>query len=144
MQLDGGAYVYRLVLEPWGDPAKPRVVSETVHLDGKPIFEFLTGEANLFNDRFEPKVTYPFDWHRSALATIAPRKDNQRLTRFMGWFSDLFCFRMNPFAMIARAEGESLFPSVDLSNIPSWYRHLVQSYPAGNAALMVADGHGTA
>ena len=80
--LDGGTYVYRLVIEPWGDPVKPRVVAETVRFDGKPVFEFTNGEVHLFNDRFEHKVTYPFDWHRSALATIVSRKDNQMLSRF--------------------------------------------------------------
>jgi predicted ATP-dependent endonuclease of OLD family len=74
--LDAGRYVYRLVVEPWGDPVRPRVVSETVRLDEKPVFEFLEGEVHLYNDRFEHKVTYPFDWHRSALSTIMPRKDN--------------------------------------------------------------------
>jgi predicted ATP-dependent endonuclease of OLD family len=46
--LDRSRYVYRLVVEPWGEPARPRVVSETVHFDGKPIFEFITGEVHLY------------------------------------------------------------------------------------------------
>jgi predicted ATPase len=134
--LEGGRYVYRLVLEPWGDPPRPRVASETVHLDGKPIFEFITGEVHLYNDRFERKVTYPFDWHRSALATIMSRTENQRLTRFRLWFGGMLCFRINPFAMGLRAEGEHLYPNVDLSNIAAWYRYLVQAEPKQNAAML--------
>ena len=137
-ELDGGTYIYRLVIEPWGEPAKLRVVSETVRFDGKSIFEFTNGEVHLFNDRFEHKVTYPFDWHRSALATIVPRKDNQTLSRFKPWLSNLFCFRLNPFAMVARAEGENLYPNVDLSNIAAWYRHLIQADPGHNAALLTS------
>ena len=124
------------MIEPWGEPPRPRVVSETVHLDGKPIFEFTNGEVHLFNDRFEHKVTYEFDWHRSALATIVPRRDNQSLTRFKLWIGNLYCFRLNPFGMGARAEGENLYPNVDLSNIAAWYRHLVQADPKQNAALL--------
>jgi predicted ATPase len=135
-ELDGGRCVYRLVMEPWGDPPRPRVVSETVHFDGKPIFEFVTGEVHLYNDRFEHKVTYDFDWHRSALATIIPRRDNQTLSRFKWWLASLFCFRINPFAMGPRAEGENLYPNVDLSNIAAWYRHLVQADPKQNAAML--------
>jgi len=127
--LDGSRYVYRLVIEPWGEPARPRVASETVHMDGKPIFEFAAGEVHLYNDRLEHKVTYPFDWHRSALATILPRKDNTKLTRFKEWISGLYCFRLNPFGMGSRAEGENLYPNVALSNIAAWYRHLVQADP---------------
>ena len=64
--------MYRLLLEidSWGDPSRRRVKRESVTCDGRPIFEFAEGEVSLFNDRFEQKVRYPFDWHRSALATI--------------------------------------------------------------------------
>ncbi|HTS30106.1 MAG TPA: AAA family ATPase [Bryobacteraceae bacterium] len=136
VELDGGRYLYHLVIEPWGEPERPRVKSESVHFDGKPIFEFLAGEVHLYNDRFEHKVAYDFDWHRSALATIMERKDNRKLSRFKHWISNLVCFRLNPFAMGARSEAENLFPNVDLSNIASWYRHLYQSDPKQNQALL--------
>jgi predicted ATPase len=136
-ELDGGRYLYHLVIEPWGEPQRPRVLSETVHFNGKPLFEFETGEVHLYNDRFEHKVTYEFDWHRAALATIMSRKDNQTLSRFKQWIGGLFCFRINPFVTGPhRSEGESLYPDVDLSNIASWYRHLVQADPQQNAALL--------
>jgi predicted ATPase len=135
-ELNGGKYKYRVVIEPWGDPARPRVHSETLLLDQKPIFEFVGGEVHLYNDRFEQKVTYDFDWHRSALATIIARKDNHKLTQFKQWFAGLFCFQINPFAMNARAEKEDFFPNVDLSNIASWYRHLLQNDPKQNSELL--------
>lgn len=134
--LKDGGYVYKLVIEPYGEPPRPRTVSETLHFNGKPIFEFERGEVHLFNDRFEHKVTYPFDWHRSGLATINARKDNQTLTRFKLWLGGLFCFRINPFVMGLRAEREDLYPSGDLSNFAPWYRHLVQTYPKQNACLI--------
>jgi hypothetical protein len=67
--LDDHTYRYRLEVGPSGESAQPRVVSETLRFDGKPIFEFVAGEVHLYNDQFEQKVTYGFDWHRSALAT---------------------------------------------------------------------------
>lgn len=133
--IDETRYVHRLVLEPIGDPARARVVVESVHLDGKPIFEFELGEVRLYNDRFEHKVTYPFDWHRSALATITPRNENQKLTKYRQWLGEFVCFRINPFLITGRAESEDLYPKADLSNIAAWYRHLVQAYPKENAAL---------
>ena len=135
-EIEGGGYTYRLAIEPWGEPTRPRVALETVQFDGKPIFEFKTGEVDLYNDRFEHKVTYEFDPHRSALATIIPGKDNQRLTRFKQWLGGLFCFRINPFAMAARADGEQLFPNVHLSNVAAWYKHLLQADPKQNAAML--------
>ncbi|MBI5282700.1 MAG: AAA family ATPase [Candidatus Solibacter usitatus] len=134
--LEGVRYVYRLVIEPWGDPPKPRVVEETVVCAGKPIFEFLLGEVHLFNDRFERKVQYPFDWHRSALATVQGRTDIQILSRFNQWLDRVFVFRLDPFRMDPRAERESVNPTVDLSNFAAWYRHLVQAYPRQNTEFL--------
>ena len=128
-ELEDGRYCYRVVIDAWGEPARPRVVSETVHLDDKPIFEFKAGEVRLYNDQFEQKATYELDWHRSALATIMPRGEHRKLSRFKNWIAGIFCFRINPFAMFARSEGEDLNPRVDLINVASWYRHLVQAYP---------------
>jgi hypothetical protein len=136
VKVEGSAYIYRLVLEPWGDPEKPRIRSETVHLDGRPIFEFLEGEVHLYDDKFEHKATYGFDSHRSALATIVPRNDNRNLIRYKSWLSSMFMFQLNPFSMGSRAEGESAYPNVDLSNFASWYRHLLQGDQKVNATLL--------
>jgi len=134
--LEEGRFVYRLVLDEWGDPPQVRVQSETVHCEGKPLFEFISGEVHLYNDKFEHKVTYPFDWNRSAFETVMPRKENQTLTRFKEWFSGLLCFRLNPFAMAIQAEGEHPYPNVNLSNIAAWYRHLSQAEPRLTAATL--------
>jgi AAA15 family ATPase/GTPase len=56
--LEGDSYVYKLAIEPYGEPPKPRVVSETLQFNEKPIFEFIRGEVHLFNDRFEHKVRH--------------------------------------------------------------------------------------
>jgi predicted ATPase len=134
--LDDSKYQHRLILEPYGEPPRARVALECVYLNGKPIFEFRMGEVRLYNDAFEHKVTYPFDWFRSALATITPRNENQKLTRYRQWLGDLVCFRINPFLITPRAESEDLYPRADLSNVASWYRHLVQAYPKENAAFL--------
>jgi energy-coupling factor transporter ATP-binding protein EcfA2 len=134
--LNGGRYVYRLVIEPWGEPPRPRAAAETVHFEGKPVFESSVGQVHTYNDRFELKNSYDFDPHRSALATIGPQRDNLILSRFKMWLGGLFCFRINPYAMPARAEGEDLFPNVNLSNFAAWYRHFPTADPAQNEAML--------
>lgn len=134
--LDERPYQYRVVLEPSDEPIRPKVRVETVHCEGTPIFEFIDGEVHLYNDRFERKVSYPFDPYRSALATVVQNRENKTLTAFQSWFSSLYCFRLNPFAMRPTAEREDLFPTVDLSNYASWYRHLVQSDQRRNQDLL--------
>jgi predicted ATPase len=130
--LDGGSYVYRLELEPIFD--RPQVKSESVHLDGKPIFEFANGDVRLYDDSFAPKLTYSIDWYRSALVTVPQKHDIQKLGRFKHWLRGLVCFRVNPFAMGPLAETAQPNPNFDLSNIASWYRHLEQ-FVEENAAL---------
>jgi hypothetical protein len=136
--IQGRIFVYRLVIQPWGDPVKPRVVEESVRCDGSLLFEFIEGEVHLFNDKFEHKVTFPLDWHRSALATVQARPDNLILTSFRQAVPQLLCFRLNPFAMDARAEGEDDAPNPALGNFAAWYRHLLQVYPRQNSDFLLA------
>ncbi len=134
--LDHRTYVYRVVIEPSGEPAVPTVSLESVHVDEKPIFEFKRGEVQLYSDGFQRAATYPFDTSRSALATITSVGDNNLLWRFKEWFFTLFCFRINPFDMGSRAEAETLYPDIRLKSFAAWYRHLLQTNPKDNAALL--------
>jgi predicted ATPase len=129
------SYLYRLVVELSGEPPRPRVASETIHLDGNPIVEFENGEVQLYNDRAEREYTYPLDTNRSALLTTSSEKTSLILP-FKQWLSGIYSFRLNPFAMGLRAERENLYPNVDLSNIAAWYRHLLQTHPKENAGLL--------
>jgi predicted ATPase len=121
---NGGTFRFRLVVDAWGSPARPRVSTEEVLFDGKPVFRFANGDVQLFNDRHEAKVTYPFDWHRSALATITERRENTKLTWFKRWLSQLSFFSPDPRQMHPVAEKEAAWPARNLSNFASWYRHL--------------------
>lgn len=124
---NGGKYEFRLVVDSWGSPERPRVVVEQVRFDGRPIFLFQRGEVHLFNDRAEEKVLYPFDWHRSALATITERTDNTKLSWFKRRLGELLVVRPNPWAMTLGVAGREVDrPAQDLGNFADWYRHLRQ------------------
>jgi hypothetical protein len=119
-------YDFRLILDDWGSPARPRVVTEEVLCGGKPIFRFHSGEVHLFNDRHEEQVQYPFDWHRSALATVVDRPENTKLSWFKRWLGSLLFISPDPFQMGGLAATEALVPARNLSNFAAWYRHLRQ------------------
>ena len=136
VRFDERTYAYRLVIEFVGDPLRPRVKSEGVHCDDKPIFELTEGEVHLFNDRFEQTNTFPFDPVRSGLPMVPLLKDYSLLTRFRMWMSNLHGFRLNPFAMEWKAEREDATPTLTLQNFAAWYRHLVQTFPRENAAFL--------
>jgi len=123
---NGGLYNMRLVVDSWGNPEQPRVINEEVKFSGKSIFRFQNGEVHLFNDRFEDKVQYPFDWYRSALATITARKDNTKLSWFKRWLGGLLVVSPDPRRMSGVAAQEVRSPDQYLSNFADWYRHLRQ------------------
>ena len=134
--LDGGNYSYRVVFESW--IREQGVRSESVHLDGKPIFEFLNGEVRLYDDSFALKLTYPIGRFRSAFATVAEGDDLRKLTRFRQWLRGIVCFRMNPFAMETLSKTADPNPSFDLSNIASWYRYVMERRSGETDALIAS------
>lgn len=123
---NGGLYKMRLVMDSWGNPERPRILTEEVKFSGKAIFRFEEGEVHLFNDHFEDKVRYPFDWHRSALATITERKDNIKLSWFKQWLGSLLLVSPDPRRMSGVAAQEVKSPDQYLANFADWYRHLRQ------------------
>ena len=123
---NGGMYNFSLVMDSWGNPERPRVILEEVRFDGETIFRFEMGEVHLFNDRAEAKAFYPFDWHRSALATITERNDNTKLTWFKRWLGGLLHVQPDPWAMVGIANQEADRPDQHLANFADWYRHLRQ------------------
>ena len=138
LDIDLGAnYQFKLELDSWGTPARTRIKREVVTCDRRPVFEFVEGEVHLFNDYFEHKVTYPFDWFRSALATVQGRPENTKLTRFKKWIENLHCLQLNPHVMSERTENEDLEPAFDMSNFASWYRHMTQE--RADAASQLQD-----
>jgi hypothetical protein len=65
------------------------VAAETVHFDGKPLFEFANGKVHLYDDSFAQKDMYPINWFGSALATVPDGDDIRKLTRFRRWLHGL-------------------------------------------------------
>jgi predicted ATPase len=125
LELDA-SYRFRLELDSWGRPEKTRIKREVVFCQEQPVFEFVEGEVHLFNNQFQQKVTYPFDWFRSALATVQPRPENARLMEFKKWIKTLHCLELNPHNMSKLTEREEPEPAPDMSNFVSWYRHVSQ------------------
>jgi predicted ATPase len=131
---NGGLYRYVLIVDEVGQPPRPRVRQETLEFNRKPLFRFLDGVIGLFSDqqKAKPSVEFPFDWHRSGLATVeVGRKDNTKLSWFKGWLDRLVQVQINPWAMSARSEHEARNPAKDLSNFADWFRHL--RLDSGNA-----------
>lgn len=129
IQGNGGQYTYRLEVEHDRDNAQRRIKKEHLHFEGNPLFTFDLGEVQLYRDDFTKGPAYPFDWGRSALATIMPRNDNKRLAWFKERLSKIHILRIAPFSMEAESKNEATRPDTGFTNFPSWYRHVSQEYP---------------
>jgi energy-coupling factor transporter ATP-binding protein EcfA2 len=126
---NGGRYGYRLEVEHDRNNDRRRVKQEQLTFDGKPLFAFELGEVQLYRDDFSEGPTYPFDWGRSALATIMSRHDNRKLSWFKERLSRVYLLRIEPFTMVSESQHEESMPSSGFRNFPSWYRHVSQEYP---------------
>lgn len=126
---DGRVYTYRLEVEHDLENVQQRIQKECLHLDGRPLFSFELGEVQLYRDDFSKGPTYPFDWSRSALATIMPRNDNKQLTHFKRRLANTHILRIAPFSMTAESKKEATQPDVGFTNFASWYRHVSQERP---------------
>ncbi len=135
IQGNGGRYTYRLEVEHDRDNAQQRIKKEHLHFDGHPLFTFDLGEVQLYRDDFSAGPAYPFDWGRSALATIMPRNDNKRLAWFKERLSKIHLLRLAPFSMEAESKREATRPDTGFTNFPSWYRHVSQEYPSQQLAF---------
>ncbi len=136
--IEGGVYIYKLVIERSGEPLKSRVAEEALFFNGKRLLHFSENTIVLYNDRPD-SGSYAADSQRSALPVMEAKKENRRLTVFKEWLEkDLYAIRINPYSMHSLAERDVNHPDADLSNFAGWYKRLREEQPQ-RKPLMFAD-----
>ncbi|UCE60142.1 MAG: AAA family ATPase [Phycisphaerales bacterium] len=121
-----GLYRYELRLGHSRERRESRVLTESLELDGKPLFTFRDGEIQLYNDRHDPGPQLSFDWHRSGLSTIRARNDNTKLTEFKQRLASVQFLRSCPPIMDTVSGEESEELAIDGGNFPSWFRYILR------------------
>ncbi|MGH7136766.1 MAG: AAA family ATPase, partial [Pirellulales bacterium] len=120
-----GPYRYEIVIEhrsgASAEAPRTRIRREILTLDSRPLFHFEDGVVHLYADDYSPGPEYPFDSGRSALGTIAPRNDNQKLTWLVRWLQTLAVLKPNPPAMQDLFEGDQFVLVADATNFAAWY-----------------------
>jgi predicted ATPase len=130
VDLDGdGDLTYHLEVEHDPDHRRARVSSERLTEAKGPLFEFNTGEVQLYRDNHSGGPRYSADWSESALARVAPRPDNKRLTAFLEFVRGVSICALNPKAFATESPTEERVLAPDGSNFASWYRHQLQERP---------------
>ena len=120
-----GAYRYEIVIDhreaASADEPRTRILREHLALESRPLFQFEDGVVRLYRDDHSQGPEYPFDWGRSALGTISPRRDNQKLTWFVRWLQTLAVLKPNPPAMEDLVESDHFLLVSDTTNFAAWY-----------------------
>ena len=131
--LNAEMFIYRLEVEHDRSTRRARIRHEKlVHRrEGEegPLFECRMSEVQLYRDNYSPGPQYTTDWSESALARVAPRNDNQRLTRFLDFVRKLMVCGFYPPSFRAESRGEDPLLQRDSRNFADWYRHVVQERP---------------
>lgn len=127
VSLDGESdTTYRLEVEHETEGRRARILLESLKVDVKPLFEFHRGEVQLYRDDHSLGSQYAADWSESAIARVAPRPINQRLTRFLEFMRDATVCALNPKDFQGESVTEEPRLQPDGSNFASWYRHQIQ------------------
>lgn len=130
-----GTYVYKLVVNHHPREKETRIEYESLRLDKRLLFESEQGDVQLYRDDFSEGPSYPFDWGRSALATVLPREDNEKLSWFKNRLAATYVIRLYPPSMTAESVEESRTPTSGFENFVSWYRHVSQEHPEQQLSL---------
>ena len=121
---------YRVEVEHERATKRARInLEELVAVDTGALFRCVKGTVQLYRDDGSEGPQYHVDWTESALARVAPRPDNERLTAFLEFFGRVVVCGLIPPAYRAHSVRESEHLAADGHNFSDWYRHAVQEHP---------------
>lgn len=126
---DEAELTYRIEVEHEKMTRRARIMLESLTAGQKPLFKFREGEVQLYRDNHSEGPTYSADWSESAMARVAARKDNQRLTRFLEMMRGVSVCALDPKRFLAESLSEDSVLESDGGNLASWYRHQIQERP---------------
>ena len=124
---NNGIYKYELEIEHAGYRPLVRISHEKLTFNQNSLLEFKQGNAQLYHDDHTPGPEYPFDWSRSALASLPSRHDNTKLTWFKKWIEKIILVQINPVLM--KSESNQISNTLDFqcANFVDWYKKISEN-----------------
>ena len=126
--LGSGPFSYRLEVE-HEKPGAWRIHLEQLEVDGAPLFKCVQSEVQLYRDDHSEGPAYTADWRESALARVAERHDNTRLTQFLNFMRKVLVCSLHPPGFLTESHDENPLLSRDAHNFADWFRHALQERP---------------
>ena len=124
---DTDAMTYRLEVEHERATRRARIILERLTSHGKPLFEFVRGEVQLYRDDYSKGPTFSADWSESAIARVPPRRaENEGLSSFLEFARKVQVCSLYPQSFETESRSEDPLLSQDGSNFSAWYRNMVQ------------------
>jgi predicted ATPase len=133
---EGGTFRYSLDVHHRVDQV-PFIRSETVALDGEPLFRFSDNEVRLYYDDASSGPSFPFRSDQSYLVNLRTSRSGRmdRLGRFIDFMAGIAICQPNPFAMQAASERDQDFLSRNGENFASFFDHINDVNPTARQAL---------
>ena len=135
MDIEGDKYEYLLILEYSRNLRKVRIKKEQLRWN-KSVFFFFDGkDAHLFRinadtGKVEEGASFPADWSRSVIRTIAERTDNRPLIKFRESLDRWLIINPIPYAINQLSEKDNTSLSFHAENFAEWCSYLFQEEPA--------------
>lgn len=121
---------YRIEIDHDHSKGQARISKEVLSSEnGQPLFLFGNGDVHLFRDDHSRGSEYSADWTESALAMVAPRDRNTRLTAFLDFIRSVVVCDLYPANFEHETARHDLMLARDARNFASWYRHLKLEQP---------------
>lgn len=127
--LSGDSFTYRLEIEHENAGKRARIDLESLTANANPLFRFEHGEVQLFRDDHSQGPTFSSDWTESALARVAARQDNTRLTRFLEHATKVIVCGLYPASFATEASEEAPLLKRDARNFAAWFWHVQLERP---------------
>lgn len=124
--LDGNVMTYRLEVEHELEGRRALVGRERLTFQSKPLFDFSQGKVQLFSDDHTEGARFSADRSESALARIAPTRDNKKLTRFLDFIRKILVCGLYPRSFVAESSTEDALLDHNGGNFAAWYRNVLQ------------------
>ena len=129
-ELPDDTLVYRLEIQQDTKNQRSRISNESLlDADGRPLFDFKGGDVHLYRDNGSPGPVFPADWTESALARVAPRDDNTRLTQFLDFIRNVVVCGLYPASFEHETKRHDVMLARDAHNFSAWYQHLQLEQP---------------
>jgi predicted ATPase len=103
----------------------PRIKRENLTVNKKPVFIRELSSTSFFRSNDSKDVSFPVDWHISAISVIHDPHEKHPLRLFKNWLNNILILRPIPEHMAgsSRLFVRNLEP--DTKNIADWYRWLL-------------------